>query len=76
MLLRHAPPPLQTVAPVHVPRSAWPDSTFEHVPFGWPVLASEHAVQVKVQALPQHTPSTQKPEVHSVARVQAAPVAS
>jgi hypothetical protein len=38
--------------------------TLAQVPLAPPVMAAKHAVQVPVHAVSQHTPSTQKPDVH------------
>lgn len=46
-----------------------------HVPLvPWPFFAAEQAIHVPAQAESQHTPSTQLPEMHCVARVQAEPL--
>jgi hypothetical protein len=45
--------------------SAPPLTIAAQVPSGWPVRALVHALQVPVQVLPQQTPSTHAPLVHS-----------
>jgi len=51
-----------------------PAATLPQVPSApWPFIAALQAVHTPVQAVLQHTPSTQKPLVHSVPAVQAVP---
>ena len=44
------------------------------VPDDMPVFANEQALHVAVHEVPQHTPSTQKPEKHSAGLEHASPV--
>ena len=55
--------------------SAAPAVTLEQVPLAAPVLAFEQAVQAPVQTVLQQNPSTQAPDAHWLAAVQAVPVA-
>jgi ribonuclease E len=55
--------------------SAVPAVAAAQVPLAPPVLAAEQAVQAPVQAVLQQNPSTQLPEAHWLAAVQAAPLA-
>ena len=56
---------------MHWLRGSWPAATAEQVPG---VPASAHDRQVPVHAVPQHTPCSQNPELHSPAAPQVAPI--
>ena len=64
--------PLHTAAP-HSPAGSAPSGSAMQVPR---LPATLHASQVPVQALPQHTPSTHRPEPHCPAALQAVPGAN
>jgi hypothetical protein len=78
--LRHAPPPLHVPSnphedaaeAAHVPsRGLTPSGTNAHVPSDPGTL---HALHVSLHALPQHTPSTQKPLAQSASQPHAVPL--
>jgi hypothetical protein len=85
-LLRQAPLPLQSCAFVTTPAEqvadahSWsgslPSTMLPHVPSApAPFFAAEHAWQLVLHAVLQHTPSTQFPDEHWFAAVQATPFA-
>jgi hypothetical protein len=63
---------LQVAAPLseHCPRGSWPDGTLVHEP-ALPVSAQD--VQLPVQAVRQHAPCAQIPDLQSVPAPQLAP---
>jgi hypothetical protein len=69
----HAPAPLHMPVYEHVdaglsghsPSGSVPVVMFAHVPEATPVFATWQAAHCEVQAVLQHTPSTQNPERHS-----------
>ena len=70
---RHAAEvPLQYVRPHSLAGSALA-ATVVHVPFADAPCPAAHAWQVPEQAVLQQKPSTQKPEVHWLAPLQAVP---
>jgi hypothetical protein len=81
----HAPPPLHApLSPqvdmadaVQSPSGFRPAATGPQVPsVPWPFFAAVHARQRPVQALLQHTPSTQKPDWQSAEAEHATPLAA
>jgi hypothetical protein len=70
LLRRHAPEPLHTELPPHVPGSCWKESVLVQVPT---LPAMLHAWQVPLHALEQQTPSTQTPAAHWLYCPQGAP---
>src|SRR6185369_16454925 len=81
--LRQAPAPSHMPSAPHVDCAACAHSlsgsvlllTGRHRPSACVVLTLTHAWQVPAHALSQHTPSVQKPEMHSAPAAQAAPTA-
>lgn len=70
----HALAPLQDPL-VHSPSGSVAVMMGPQVPLvPWPFNASEHALHIPVQFVSQQTPSTQKPEMQSVGKVQVAPL--
>src|SRR5262245_36122347 len=68
--------PLHTATPAHSSSGSAPDTMGPQVPFvPVPFFAAVHAWQVAVHAVLQHTPSTQKPLVHSASAAHAVPLA-
>src|SRR5689334_10246085 len=74
--LLHAPAPLHAAMPAHSLSGSRPAATRPQVPSApEPFFTAVHALQSVLQAVLQHTPSAQKPEVHSPFAAHAAPLA-